>query len=68
MTPETARALDAWAERFGVQALSVKRYAGSWHATAVVDGETVSAQGDAPSAALLTLLEGVADLTSSEVP
>lgn len=62
----TAQDLDAWIEANGVQAISCKRYAGSWHAVAVVDGETVSAQADTPSSALSMLLEAVADLASSD--
>lgn len=57
-----ASALEAWAEEAGCQAVSVKRYSGSWHATAVVDGETVSAQSDTFAGALLLLVAAVDDV------
>lgn len=57
-----ASELDEWVSAHGVQTLSVKRYAGSWHAVAVVDGETVSTQGDTPSSALGLLVLAVDEL------
>lgn len=60
-----ASELDEWIEARGAQSLSCKRYAGTWHATAVVDGETVSTQGDTPSHALGLLVLAVDELAGT---